>query len=101
MKKLVIIVGSICISILLVMGCAKKIDYSKMQTGMVRYISIEGGFYGIYGEKGEHLDPVNLPVKFQKDSLRIRFTAVEHKEMVSFHMWGKLIEIKDIELLEQ
>jgi hypothetical protein len=101
MRNFALALGVFCIAAIVMTGCVKKSDYSKMQIGTVRYIPIEGGFYGIYGEHGQRLDPANLPVKFQKDSLKIRFTAVEHKDMLGIHMWGKLIEVKDVELLEK
>jgi len=68
--------------------------------GRVAYISLEGGFYGIYGDDGVSYDPINLPTDFQKDSLRVLFEGKILTEQSSTHMWGKLIELKRIENLK-
>lgn len=67
--------------------------------GTVKFISLEGGFYGIVGDDGKHYDPVNLKEEFKQDGLRVRFTARPAKEQVSFHMWGQMIELITVEKL--
>jgi len=64
--------------------------------GTVRYIPIEGGFYGIVCDDGKNYDPTNLPPEFQQDNLKVGFTGKILKDRVGFHMWGEIIEIKDI-----
>jgi hypothetical protein len=66
-------------------------------TGTVTLIELEGPFYGIIGYDSEKYDPINLPVDFQKDGLRVKFTARIRNDMASIHMWGKIIEIIRIE----
>ncbi len=66
-------------------------------TGTVRYINVEGGFYGIVTDDGKKLDPVNLPQEFQKDGLRLRARVEPLQERVSVRMWGtpvRMIEFK-------
>jgi len=66
-------------------------------TGTVRYIDVEGGFYGIVTDDGRKLDPVNLPQEFQKDGLRIRARVEPLQQRVSIRMWGtpvRIIEFK-------
>lgn len=65
-------------------------------TGTIIYLEIEGGFYGILSDDGEHYDPTNLPIEYQKDGLRISFIAKERSDLLSFHMWGKIIELISI-----
>lgn len=67
-------------------------------TGTVRYVPIEGGFYGIVSDDGKNYDPANLPTEFQQDNLKIRFTGKILKDRVGFHMWGEIIEIEDISI---
>jgi hypothetical protein len=67
--------------------------------GVIRYISLEGGFYGIIGTKGNY-DPVNLPREFMQDGLRVRFVARLLDSWASIHMWGRLIEIIKIEKID-
>lgn len=68
-------------------------------TGVVRYIDLEGGFYGIDADDGEKYDPINLGAEFQVDGLRVSFEVKIREDMVSTHMWGTLVEIVKIEKL--
>ncbi|MCH7760314.1 hypothetical protein IIA15_02785 [candidate division TA06 bacterium] len=77
---------------------ATIINETVIGTGTVKYISIEGGFYGIIGDDGKHY-VTNLPPEFQKDSVRIRFEGKLRKDLASIHMWGTPIEIIKIEKL--
>lgn len=65
-------------------------------TGTIIHLGLEGGFYGIITST-DHFDPINLPSKFTKDSLRVKFKAKIRKDLVSTHMWGILIELISIE----
>ncbi len=65
-------------------------------TGTIRYIDLEGGFYGIETDDGARLDPVNLPADFQKDGLRVRATVERLRDRISVHMWGTLVRITAI-----
>ena len=65
-------------------------------TGTIIYLKIEGGFYGILSDDGEHYDPINLPIEYQKDGLRVSFIAKERSDLLSFHMWGKIVELFSI-----
>lgn len=67
-----------------------------MMTGTVRYVSIEGGFFGIVADNGKGYDPVNLPREYAKDGLRIAFQAVPIEGGVSIHMWGTIVRIVKI-----
>lgn len=69
-------------------------------TGEVQYIDIEGGFYGIITDDGEHYEPNNLASEFMVDDLQISFKAKIMEDQVSFHMWGTIIEILEIEVLD-
>jgi len=64
-------------------------------TGTVKYLSFEGGFYGIVTDnnKFKNLDPINLPLEFRKDGLRVRFKAKIRYDAASFHMWGIIVEL--------
>ncbi|WP_209615980.1 protease inhibitor I42 family protein [Methanolobus bombayensis] len=64
--------------------------------GTVIYNNLEGGFYGIVGTQDAKYDPINLPDELRTDGTKIRFTAYPRDDMVSFHMWGKIVEIRTI-----
>jgi hypothetical protein len=68
-------------------------------TAIVRYLDLEGGFYGLVTDEGQKLDPVNLPEAFRKDGTRIRARLEELEGRASTHMWGKLVRILSIERL--
>ena len=66
-------------------------------TGVIKFIKLEGGFWGIVGKKANY-DPVNLPDEFKKEGILVEFSAVPY-DGASIHQWGiliKLIEIKQI-----
>ncbi len=69
-------------------------------TGTVRFINLEGGFYGIVGDDGKKYDPMTLDQQFRADGLRIRFEARIRADVASFHMWGTIVDITKIEKLE-
>ena len=71
-----------------------------IETGEVQYIDLEGGFYGIITDDGEHYEPNNLASEFMVDDLQISFKAKVMKDQVSFRMWGTIIEILEIEVLD-
>jgi hypothetical protein len=74
-------------------GCIKA---SLEDTGTIKYVNLEGGFYGIVSDNGQKLDPVNLKNEFKKDGLRIKFVYSLKKNGVNIHQWGKIIEIISI-----
>ena len=67
-------------------------------TGIVTFVGLEGGFWGIKGDDGKKYDPgESLPKEFRKDGLKVRFEATVEKGVASFHMWGTIIKIQKIE----
>jgi len=67
--------------------------------GTVRFIDLEGGFFAILGDDGSRYDPLDLPVRFAQDGLRVGVVARIRRDLASAHMWGELIDIDTIELL--
>lgn len=68
--------------------------------GTIEFIDLEGGFYGIISDDDQHYLPVDLPEEYQQDGLRISFTLEESEDAFSIFMWGILVEIVDIAILE-
>jgi|Deesub1362B_J571_1020462.scaffolds.fasta_scaffold09540_2 hypothetical protein len=64
--------------------------------GTIRFIPLEGGFYGIVADSGEKYNPINLPEEFRRDKLRVWFLAKYRKDLVSVRMWGQIIELVEI-----
>jgi hypothetical protein len=62
-------------------------------TGEIVFLSFEGGFFGINADDGEHYDPINLPDEFKIEGLQINFIGIIRNDLLSFHMWGRILEL--------
>ncbi|MCH1930333.1 hypothetical protein L9G16_09075 [Shewanella sp. A25] len=72
-----------------------------MLQGTVRYIGLEGGFWGIITDNGKQILPKNLPQDYKKDGLRLSFTAQEITGMMTIQQWGTLSSLSDITVIGQ
>jgi hypothetical protein len=90
-----IVIGIMILLTTIFSGCSK--EDTLIGTGRVRYIDLEGGFYGIVSDNGENYDPLNLPDEFKQDYLNISFKAKILTNQSSYHMWGKIVYIIEIE----
>ena len=70
-------------------------------TGTMHYLDFEGGFWGIQGDDSENYDPTNLPEELKKEGLRAHFRLKISEEQWSVHMWGKLVEVVNYEIIEE
>ena len=77
-------------------GESQIINDNGSTLAIVRYIDLEGGFYGIITDKGERHDPSNLHVDYQVDSLSIIYKYKILQNVGSIRMWGTPIEILEI-----
>lgn len=97
------------LSALLFIGCkttadpAEKPDTEKTAMQMidgiqatVKYIDLEGGFYGIESDAGDSYLPINMEEEYKVDGLRILFKMNPRPDIMSTRMWGKIIEITEI-----
>jgi hypothetical protein len=101
MKKAVHIIIAlllVALTITALVGCGRWEAISG--TGTVKFVDLEGGFYGIVGDDNKQYEPMNLEQTYQKDGLRVRFQAKIRQDMASIHMWGTIIEITRIEILK-
>ena len=62
----------------------------------VKFIELEGGFYGIESDEGESYLPINLDDEYKEDGLRIVFKMKSRADVMTTRMWGKTIEITQI-----
>ncbi|MCS6160337.1 hypothetical protein [Shewanella baltica] len=72
-----------------------------MYQGTVRYMNLEGGFWGIITDSSQKLLPQNLPSEYKKDGLRLSFNAKEIKGMMTIQQWGTLSSLSDITVIGQ
>ncbi len=64
--------------------------------GTVKYINLEGGFYGIIADNGGKYLPLNLDDAFRKDGLRVRFEATPLTDVATIYMWGTPVKLTSI-----
>jgi hypothetical protein len=77
------------ITALLLLSCVDKVaDFAEGEylTGTVKYVSLGGGFWAIYGDNNKHYDPINLPKEFCSEGKRIKFVFNERNDLASTHM---------------
>jgi hypothetical protein len=67
--------------------------------GTVRYITVEGGFWGIVTEDGRQYEPTNLSNEYKQEGLPVQVTAVV-KDSFNTHMWGTIVEISNVTKIE-
>jgi hypothetical protein len=79
-------------------GGVKEADIVTI-TGTVRFIELEGGFFGIVSDTGKHYLPLNLGRDFRAHGLRVRIEGRLRKDIVTTSMWGTPLEIHGIEKL--
>ena len=68
-------------------------------TGTVKYIPIEGGFYGIIGDDGKKY-LTKIPPELREDGLRVSFEGRIRKDVATTVMWGIILEPTKIEKLQ-
>ncbi len=68
--------------------------------GKVVYQKLEGGFWGLIDEAGQHYVPEALAPTFQHTGLRVRVRATLAEKTFGIQMWGTRIRLLDIERIE-
>ena len=89
----------LALALLALTGCVGEGEDIVRGTGTVKFINLEGGFYGIIGDDGKNYDPINLSQEFHEDCLSVRFEAKIRDDLAGIHMWGTIVEITRIEPL--
>ena len=77
-------------------GEALITDDNGATIGIVSYVDLEGGFYGIITDTGVQHSPVNLHVDFRVDGLRISYKYKTLQNLASIQMWGTSVEILEV-----
>lgn len=67
--------------------------------GTIRYLSLEGGFFGIITDNNDNYLPENLDSTFKKDSLRIMFEGYVTDKPTTVQ-WGRTIFITKVKRLQ-
>ncbi len=70
-------------------------------TGTVVYKTFEGGFYGLDADSGRKFTPLNLPKSMQIVGARVKIKGTIKEDIATTKMYGEVLEIDSIELLEE
>lgn len=89
------------LTIIIILGLVSFLGYKKFikgnekvnLIGEVRFINLEGGFYGIIGSDGKNYYPVNLSNEFKIDGIKVKFEGRIRKDLITTTMWGETLEI--------
>jgi len=65
-------------------------------TGTIRWIDLEGGFYGIESDDGAHYLPLDLEEVYKVDGMQVAFSGRLLPGIPSILMWGIPLELHDI-----
>jgi hypothetical protein len=66
----------------------------------VKYLEMEGGFYGLVSDKGDKFLPRNLAKEYQLPGTQLKVKGEVIKGMITIQQWGKVFNITDVELVK-
>lgn len=66
---------------------------SKRIEGIVKYIDLEGGFWGIVDKEGRNWFPLNFPEQLKTEGAEVTLTLREMPDQASAAMWGTPVRI--------
>lgn len=64
--------------------------------GVVHYVDLEGGFYGLTADTGARYYPIDLPETLTRDGLRVRFRVRVQPDVMTIVMWGTPVEVLEM-----
>ena len=71
----------------------------KWQQGTVKYLTMEGGFYGIVTDEGKKLLPMGLAPEYRQHGAIVKVKGELIKDMMTIQQWGTPFKITEIELI--
>lgn len=77
----------------------KQMERVLMQ-GTVRFMNLEGGFYGIITKDGRRLLPMNLEKELRQDGAIIEFSGDVVKDVMTIQQWGTPFKLEDVVLIK-
>lgn len=78
-----------------------KVDIGQLSfIATIRYMNIEGGFFGVISKDGKRWLPLNLKKEFQQDGAIIKVTGSAVNDMMTIQQWGTPFSITHIELIK-
>ena len=78
-----------------------KVDLKQLSfTATVKYMNLEGGFFGLVSKEGKHWLPMNLKKEFQQHGAIIKVTGSALNDLMTIQQWGTPFSITHIELIK-
>ncbi len=74
--------------------------HQSWQQFTVKYINLEGGFFGLVSEKGAKLLPMNLPKQYRVNGTILRIKGEPIKNIMTIQQWGQPFKVIDVELIK-
>lgn len=68
--------------------------------GTVKYMDLEGGFYGIFTESGGKYLPLNMDKEFRSNGAIIQFKGKVQHNMNTIQQWGTPIKLSEVKLIK-
>lgn len=70
------------------------------QQATVKYLTFEGGFYGLITSDGQRLLPLRLAKEFRQDGAIVKVTGQFKPDVITIKQWGTPFEIEEIILIK-
>lgn len=70
------------------------------QTATVKYMQLEGGFWGLVTDKGQQLLPMNLAKEFRQINAVVKFRGHIKNDVMTIQQWGTPFEITEMTLIK-
>jgi hypothetical protein len=77
-----------------------KAETTKWQQAKIKYMNIEGPFYGLITHSGDKLLPLNLDKAFKQDGAVVSIQGEKVDNMITIQQWGKPFKITHIKLIK-
>lgn len=77
-----------------------KAETAQWQQAKIKYMNIEGGFYGLITHSGDKLLPLNLDKAFKQDGAVVSIQGEKVENMMTIQQWGKPFKITNIKLIK-
>ena len=71
-----------------------------MITVTVKYLEIEGGFYGLVTQDGKKLLPMNLASQYRKAGTVLKVSGKQLTDVMTTQQWGTPYQISEVKLVK-
>ncbi|WP_414830510.1 hypothetical protein [Alteromonas sp. H39] len=77
----------------------KAMEKSQSITGSIVYKDMEGGFYALVTESGEHYTLQGLDKKYHQNGLVVKVTGQPMPDVMTITMFGTVFKVADVEII--